>query len=352
MTFSRKKFWTILLPITGICIIWMIRFFPAGGEFYARKIYPLAATFLSGFSSFVPFSLGDCFILLALLGIIYYFIKTLCKKQKRGKYLFRIFLFLSWIYIWFYFAWGLNYFRENFYTRAKIVPIAYTEANFRDFLRGYIEQLNRNYVPIYRIDSLPIAEEIRKGYVSLSDTFGLVSPPKRLKAKNMLFSSLFSKVGVTGYMGPFFAEFNLNRELRPEEYPAVYAHETAHRLGISSEAEANFYAWLVCSRSRIPEIRHSGNFLLLGYVLSNASRLLPEEEFKTFVASIRPEILEQYKSYQQYWRNKYSPGIGKLQNYIYNLFLQSNQIPSGTKNYSEVIGLVISWQNRKPPSKT
>ena len=53
-------------------------------------------------------------------------------------------------------------------------------------------------------------------------------------------------VGVTGSMGPFFCEFTLNGDLLPANYPATYAHELAHLLGITSEAEANFYAYQVC----------------------------------------------------------------------------------------------------------
>ena len=177
-----------------------------------------------------------------------------------------------------------------------------TEEEFRHFLTDYVEKLNNSYTVTHSPDSLPVAEEIQKGYARLEKEFGLIHPPAHLKAKTMLISPLLSKVGVTGYMGPFFCEFNLNRELRPEEYPGVFAHETAHRLGISSEAEANFYAWLICNRSESAAIRYSGNFILLGYVLQNANRLLSEDEFKQFTTSIRPEIIGQYKAYLKYWR--------------------------------------------------
>ena len=76
----------------------------------------------------------------------------------------------------------------------------------------------------------------------------------------MLWSRLMSRVAVTGYMGPFFTEFNLNQELLSVEYPFTYAHELAHRLGIASEAEANLYAYLVTSAAQEPAIRFSGYF--------------------------------------------------------------------------------------------
>lgn len=41
---------------------------------------------------------------------------------------------------------------------------------------------------------------------------------------------------------------------------------------------------------------------------------------------------------------KYSPLIGNVQNWIYDLYLKGNKIESGRKNYSEVIGLLISYQ--------
>ncbi len=49
----------------------------------------------------------------------------------------------------------------------------------------------------------------------------------------------------------------------------------------------------------------------------------------------------------KYWREKYSSLLGAAQNYIYNAYLKSNNIGSGVKNYSEVIGLLISVEGKK-----
>lgn len=89
-----------------------------------------------------------------------------------------------------------------------------------------------------------------------------------------MFTPLISMVGVTGSMGPFFCEFTLNGDLLPPQYPATYTHELAHLLGITSEAEANFYAYQVCTRSVNKEIRFSGYFSILGHVLANARQLI------------------------------------------------------------------------------
>lgn len=340
----RRKIIEPGILLLCILLIQIIRYFPNAGEFYAQYIYPGIASTLSAFSSLFPFSVGDCFIVLAALSILFSLFRLLFKKDNRKKRLGHIGLFLGWIYVWFYFAWGLNYFRENFYVRSNISPTAYTAEDFKVFLTDYITRLNAGYEPVQSLSPQLVEEEIQKGYRHWKDTFKLADPLSVLIPKTMLFSSLFSKVGVSGYMGPFFTEFNLNRELRAEEYPSVFAHEAAHRLGVSSEAEANFYAWLICTHAENSQIRQSGNFMILGYILGNASRLLPKTEFEHFLTSIRPEIREQHKSQREYWQQKYSPGIGKIQDYIYNLFLKSNRIPSGRKNYSEVVGYILSWQ--------
>ena len=70
---------------------------------------------------------------------------------------------------------------------------------------------------------------------------------KSPRVTTMLFTPLISMVGVTGSMGPFCCEFTLNGDLLPPQYPATDAHELAHFLGITSEAEANFYAYQVLS---------------------------------------------------------------------------------------------------------
>ena len=47
---------------------------------------------------------------------------------------------------------------------------------------------------------------------------------------------------------------------------------------------------------------------------------------------------------------KYNPVIGRIQDRIYDLYLKGNKIESGRKNYSEVVGLLISYEEWKKNS--
>ena len=251
-----------------------------------------------------------------------------------------------WVYVWFYLAWGLNYSQKNFYERTNIPYVAYTPDKFKAFVDEYIEHLNDSYVPVTEINKDIICREAVKGYRQISDTLGVHLPPSDSpKVKTMLFTPFISMVGVSGSMGPFFCEFTLNGDLLPSQYPATYTHELAHLLGITSEAEANFYAYQVCTRSQVESIRFSGYFSVLSHILGNARRLMTEEEYNELFKRIRPEIIELARSNQEYWMAKYSPLVGNIQDWIYDLYLKGNKIESGRKNYSKVVGLLISYRD-------
>lgn len=332
-----------------LLITWATQFIPGWGEAYARSVYPAISYCLSFFSGLIPFAIGDLFIFLSIVGVIVYPIYARCYRKKKWK---RILLndseYLLWIYAWFYLAWGLNYSQKDFYGRTEISYAAYTPENFQKFVGNYMDSLNASYVKVTSINESLVCRESVKGYDQISNTLGVHRPPHQSPhVKTMLFTPLISMVGVTGSMGPFFCEFTLNGDLLPPQYPATYAHELAHLLGITSEAEANFYAYQVCTRSQARGIRFSGYFSVLSHVLANARRLMSEEEYTQIFNQIRPEIIELAKANQEYWMEKYSPLIGDVQDWIYDLYLKGNRIESGRKNYSEVVGLLISYDQYK-----
>ena len=79
-------------------------------------------------------------------------------------------------------------------------------------------------------------------------------------------------------------------------------------------------------------------------MLSNASKVLTEDEYKEYVHSIRPDVRQQLVDQQNFWKSKYSKTLGKIQSVIYDSMLKANKIPSGTKNYAQVIELIIASQ--------
>ena len=332
--------WILLL--SGIIFTMSCRCMPDMAEWYARMVYPILSATLSAFSSLFLFPLMEVFVVGLILWLIIYPIRL----RKKGIRLRKIMLsegeILAWVYVWFYLGWGMNYYRHHIYTRMQITPVAYEEQHFKDFLKDYTERLNATYQASTDIADGELKQHVHAFYAQLPASYGLAQPKSWQEPKDFIFTPLYSKVGVLGSMGPFFAEAQLNADLPAIQYPFTYAHEFSHLLGVSNEAEANYWAYRACTESTSPTLQYCGYFGLLPYVISNASYLLPKEEFQAWVQTIKPEIIEQYNEKNTYWRELYSPWIGKIQDFTYNLFLKGNKIPSGKKNYAEVIGLLLS----------
>lgn len=341
----------ILLGIS-LVVVYVTQTIASLSAIYAHTIYPYISRFLSTISGLFPFSIGDLFIFLSIIGLIIYpFYARRRKKEKWKLILLNAIEYLAWIYVWFYVAWGLNYSQPNFYQRTEISYSPYSAEVFGDFLDEYITQLNSAYIPFEVVDKKEIQKEIINQYKSIDNSLGIHQLKGNPRVKTMVFSPLFSKMGISGYMGPFFCEFNLNGELLPSQYASTYAHELAHLLGITGEAEANFYAYQVCTQSGNRLVKFCGYFSVLGHVLGNARGFMEQEAYREVLGKINPEIIELYRSNGEYWQNKYSDLLGDIQSWIYDLYLKGNKIPSGRKNYSEVVGLLISWREHELRNK-
>ncbi len=261
----------LALLLAGVCVV---RFCPGAGEWYALRLYPSLSYALSFLASAVPFSLDEVLVLAAVTGIVVG-IPWARRKGVRWK---RIGCMVGeaalWMYVWFYWGWGMNYFRDSLYVRAGAAPAVYDEVRFRCFLADYTQRLNDAYLPSFSIGQVQIRDSLRTAFCRVPSCYGLSRPAAFQHPKRSCCNALYSGVGVLGYMGPFFAESHLNHDLLPLQYPFTYAHELSHLLGVSSEAEANYWAYRMCVSSSDACIRWSGYFGLFGYVAVNARAAL------------------------------------------------------------------------------
>lgn len=340
---GRLVRWCVLAVLVAVVIL--VQAVPGWGDVYARHVYPVVGELLSDVSGPVPFAVGDLFIALSLAGVVAWpFYVRYVRKGRWRTGLAGAAEYVVWVYVWFYLAWGLNYAQSGFYRRTGIAPAEYTEADFRDFARRYVERLNAEYTPHTAVNADVLRREVVVAYRELSPGLGIHPPfDDRPQAKTMLFSPLASMVGVKGSMGPFFGEFTINADVPPGEYPATYAHELAHLLGVTDEGEANFYACLACLRTSIRAIRFSGLMSILPHVLNNAYRLLAPAEYDALCRDIRPEVLRLARESQSYWQAKYNRLVGDAQSKVYELYLRGNRVEGGQRSYSQVVGLLIAY---------
>ena len=381
---SRLKWrhWVLLVLLS---LITLTKLIPLWGFIYTTRIYPIIGTFLSPISGLFPFAVGDIFIALSIVWVFFYPIyeikwrKQLAKRffflaAKRGCYpkkkvvFGRVAEYLLWVYAWFYIAWGLNYSQPNIYCRTGMKPAEVSEAKFREFAYRYADSIN--YLSEERRvkseetafddqresqfngmvdDGLKnrVRDAVLKGYNEIGAKEGINAPfNQHPHAKTMLFTPLSSMSGVTGSMGPFFCEFTLNGDIRPHDYPAIYAHEYAHLLGIANEGEANFYSYIVCTASSDKAVKFSGYYHIFFHVLRNVFDILGEKEGEKFLKYIRPEIIQLAKSDRNYWLSKRCKALDAAQDFIFDLYLRGNHVAEGRKSYSGVVALILAWESR------
>lgn len=374
---SRLK-WRHWLLLVLLSLITLTKLIPLWGFIYTTRIYPIIGSLLSPISGLFPFAVGDIFIALSIVWVIFYPIyeikwrKQLAKRffflaAKRGCYpkkkvvFGRVAEYLLWVYAWFYIAWGLNYSQPNIYCRTGMKPVEVSEAKFREFAYRYADSINslseetafdgqrESQFNGMVDDGLKnrVRDAVLKGYNEIGAEEGINAPfNQHPHAKTMLFTPLSSMSGVTGSMGPFFCEFTLNGDIRPHDYPAIYAHEFAHLLGIANEGEANFYSYIVCTASSDKAVKFSGYYHIFFHVLRNVFDILGEKEGEKFLKYIRPEIIQLAKSDRNYWLSKRCKVLDAAQDFIFDLYLRGNHVAEGRKSYSGVVGLILAWESR------
>ena len=374
-TFQLNKIkWRHWVLLALLILVTLVKMIPLWGFIYTTRIYPIIGTLLSPISGFFPFAVGDIFIALSIAWVIFYPIyeiglrKKLARRYfflaaKRGSYpkkkvvFGRVAEYLLWVYAWFYIAWGLNYSQPNIYDRTGMKPVEVSEAKFKAFAYQYADSLNALSISEKSFFSDSIVDDGLKNrvrdavlneYNKIGYKEGINAPfNQHPHAKTMLFTPLSSMSGVTGSMGPFFCEFTLNGDILPHDYPATYAHEFAHFLGVANEGEANFYSYIVCTASADKQVRFSGYYHIFFHVLNNVFDILGEKEGERFLKHIRPEIIQLAKSDRRYWLSKRCKALDAAQDIIFDFYLKGNHVAEGRKSYSGVIGLILAWEEKK-----
>ena len=382
-TFQLNKIkWRHWLLLVLLLLVTLVKMIPLWGFIYTTRIYPIIGTLLSPISGFFPFAVGDIFIALSIAWVIFYPIYEIgLRKKLARRYFFlaakkgcypkkkvvfgRVAEYLLWVYAWFYIAWGLNYSQPNIYDRTGMKPVKVSEAKFKAFAYQYADSLNALSISsdiagssIFS-DSIVddglknrVRDAVLKEYNKIGYKEGINAPfNQHPHAKTMVFTPLSSMSGVTGSMGPFFCEFTLNGDILPHDYPATYAHEFAHFLGVANEGEANFYSYIVCTASADKQVRFSGYYHIFFHVLNNVFDILGEKEGERFLKHIRPEIIQLAKSDRRYWLSKRCKALDAAQDIIFDFYLKGNHVAEGRKSYSGVIGLILAWEEKKEYSR-
>lgn len=154
-------------------------------------------------------------------------------------------------------------------------------------------EILRNYVVVQCNELSKKMERKENGEVTYSDNLdkeieaalnGLSDELPRLKgyypnAKPIMGSYFMYQAGVIGVYFPFSMEANYNTNVSDIYAPSVIAHELSHLKGYIYEDEANFIAYLACTKSGNDIIRYSGYLSVLNYIDDDYYICVDEERY-------------------------------------------------------------------------
>ena len=335
----------LILPLLAVVTFLLTEILASNPDFvenfYSGFIYPIIASVFSAVSTLVPFSLDDLFYGMLILSGFILLILAIVKKislKMMGKVVLNV---LAAVYILFYVLWGFNYYRPPLNERLNLLDREPNTAEFITVFNEIVENTNASYTGFDDTDKAEIDSMVAESYRKLAPALGLDYPGGKRTAKNITLGRFFAGAGISGYFGPFFSEVHVNPYNLPVEYPFVLAHEKAHQLGITSEAEANFYAWLVCSRSSSPELRYSANLAALRYFMYQGFHL---NTFPEIVRKIDENVMNDLKEIQEHWAGLRNEKVDRVAAKVNDAYLKTNKVEKGIEDYRGLVKYVMDFK--------
>lgn len=334
----------LIIPVFGIIVFCLTRLFihfPHLVEsFYSQNIYPVIATLLSSFSILFPFSVDDVFYISLILAGLLITIFTISGKISIRQSFLLILNILAAVYVLFYVLWGFNYFRIDLNSRLGIEEQKANQQEFKLVFRTLIETTNNSYTSFDEFNEEEIALHIEQSYSRFAPILKIKYPGGKRIAKPVTFSGFFAQAGISGYYGPFFNEIHINTKLLPVEYPFVLAHEKAHQFGITGEAEANFFAWLVCSQSKSKHLQYSANIIALRYFMVHGRRL---EGYGEEISKIDERVVKDIRRIYEHWQALRNAKVEAVAERVNDAYLKSNQVEEGIMDYTGIVKYIMDF---------
>ena len=252
----------------------------------------------------------------------------------------------------FYWMWGFNYFRVPLRNRLGIVQTERTPEQLESLCLLLAEAANRTRsgleennegIFVFQGGQREALKLIPAAYANLGKILPLFDR-RVYRPKPVLASELMSYAGISGIFIPFTEEANVNVADPPLLVGSSAAHETAHFLGIASEDEANFTAYLACLASDSPELEYSGLMLALihaGNALSRVDRSAYADLWKSYSDAVVRD-LDQYNAYLQSHQGEVAETVDKVN----DNYLKANGQAAGVASYGQMVDLLLDYYGR------
>lgn len=342
----------ILAALCGIIYLFQ-RLIPSFADFFNDHISSVIRRVLAYLTCWFPFSLSEILLILlpvAAVLLIVFVIRRRCDTWRdAGVFCLTILSVVALLFNLFVLTFSAGYYgasldkklgierqqikKEELYHTAMILVQEVNEAcgqldydgNGSSEMPYSYGQMNRNLLDAY--------DAVHAEYSFIDSYYSRVKP--------VMLSRAMSYTHITGVYTFFTGEANINVHFPDYTIPYTAAHELAHQRGIAREEEANFVAFLVCSKSDDAYIRYSGYLYLLEFVM-NALRSADKELYLEVYVALLPQVHEEWKAYNEFYQQFENSVASQISGAVNDAYLQS-QGTIGQRSYGLVVDLAVAY---------
>jgi len=367
----RQKLQNLAWLVMALAIL-VYSFFPNGvSEYFSFGLFQYIGEGLRSISGATIVPLGEYIYLIIIILLIIKLIESLFLfKNKFNIHSFwhdllnfgkRLFMKLVQVYVVFMLLWGLNYQKSSLAKSFHLsIDTSYSEVQLDALSLDLISQLNliRQDLPDSVIASLnykQVFEHTLKEYWTIQKSYPFLQVQKPV-LKKAHFPSWGDYIGYMAFYQPITGEAIIRTDVPLLTLPFTSCHELAHQMGYASEAEANFIAFVVASKTNDPVLKYSMLLQMFTYSQSEQLSLIAKtgnfEKWKQIVnrnkTLLNPKVIADRKKVKDFFIQRQQLLLPASTS-LYDQFLQWNKQAKGIKSYDEVLLWVIAYnkQNSK-----
>lgn len=311
---------------------------------------------MARFSSPIPFSLYELAVIsipLQIIALVWYAVWRFRSGEGRLRFILNVTAAALLLYAGHLLALGVAYNTTPLAEKLEIAPVEVTEDRLADVmtaLRDEVNELSDEVVrdeagvsnPGYTLDE--ISALICDSYEDFSEEYGFPAVFDS-RVKGIVYSNVMSYFSITGIYTFYTGEANVNTSYPAYDIVFTAAHELSHQRGVLRENEANFMAYLICSRSSDAYLRYSAALSMYEYI-GNALYRTNKNRYYEIANELsdgaKYDILASRAVYEEYSGTL----LEKISTNVNDLFLKSNGT-EGVISYSMVTRLTVAYFESK-----
>ena len=350
----RELIFALFIALLALAEKLLLRFFPdqlfPGYRLFSKKWISV----LSSLFSFMKGSFWDIGALCLLLVFVFFLIRCIVHKKGFLKLFSHTMLVISLCVFSAMTGWLGNHYAPKLSQELHLTVEQYSLQQLTDACEYYYSKA-AEYAPLIPRDenglALPrnVYEDAKtagSSYVSLAETYPVFAGSSKPVKIFSLIGEYELYNGITGMFMPLTGEASIPANVPVIPRGFVMCHEAAHRLGIASEQEANFCAFLACIHNNDPYFIYSGYYEAFVYCINSlydadpelAKSLYHSHDEETGYLLVQRDRTDTRETYA-----RYDSPLQDISDEINDTYLKSFSQESGIRSYGEVTDYLIAW---------